>query len=329
MQRRRRLATLGAGLAAALIAIGASPALAERARGATKPAHDLTGVWTNAWYTKLQRPKALKGLVVTPAEAEAYEAPRRRHAGELIEKEDEVGQAETEFPDNGPGLARIHGEIRSSWITDPPDGRIPWTVAARKQLGIGTDRDKLPGVFDDVERRETDERCLTTPGAAAPIINSHDANLLQIVQTPAWLAIVGEKNHQLRIVRLVGARTIDAPSPASPPADWMGASEGHWEGATLVVETKGLRPGVTKISDELWLSDRAQVVERFTRSGPAELTYSFEVSDPTLFTRPWRAEMVFRPAEGQLFEYACHEGNYSLPSILAAARAAEREKAGR
>jgi len=232
---------------------------------------------------------------------------------------DVLGQNESEFPDNGPGLARIRGEIRSSWIVDPADGKVPWTEEARKRLYVGG---HPPEDYDNVEARDTDERCLTTPGAAAPILNSHDANLIQIVQAPGWLAIVGEKNHDTRIVRLEGAG--GGPNLAGLGAgglgSWSGASVGHWEGATLVVRTTGLRPGLTKIHDDLTLSDRARVVERFTRTGPTEITYLFEVDDPTLFTRPWRGEMVFRPAEGQLYEYACHEGNYSLPSILRAAR---------
>lgn len=279
------------------------------------PAHpapaDLTGTWTNAWYTKLQRPKAFKGLVVTAAEAAAYEAPRRAHNGELISKEDVVGQNESEFPDNGPGLARIRGEIRSSWITDPADGRIPWTDEAKAHVHIGRDSDD----YDNVEGRETDERCLTTAGGSAPIVNSHDANLIQIVQTQAWVAIVGEKNHETRIVDLARG-----PGAGQALGGWLGASVGHWEGPTLVVETTDFRPGLTKVSDELKLSSHARVVERFTRTGPREISYLFEVSDPTLFTQTWRGEMVFRPAEGPLYEYACHEGNYSLPSILAAAR---------
>jgi hypothetical protein len=284
------------------------------------PSHDLTGVWTNAWYTKLERPKAFKALVATPAEAVAYEAPRRALHGEIASVKDVLGQNESEFPDNGPGLARIRGEIRSSWIVDPPDGKVPWTAEARARLYIGT---HPPDDFDNVEARDTEERCLTAPGAAAPILNSHDANLIQIVQTPGWLAIVGEKNHDTRIVRLEGAGPAPAPGPDPRGAgvrNWAGSSVGRWEGATLVVETTGLRPGLTKIQDALTLSDHARVVERFTRTGPAEIAYLFEVEDPSLFTRPWRGEMIFRPAEGQIYEYACHEGNYSLPSILAAAR---------
>jgi len=291
-------------LAAAAAFVGAGGAACAGPRKS-----DLTGVWTNAWYTQLERPKAFKTLAVTPAEAEAYEAPRRALRGELVNKEDKIGQNESEFPDNGPGLARIRGEIRSSWIVDPADGRLPLTAQGKARIHP----DKPPPEdFDNVEARPTDERCLTVTGAMAPMINSHDGNVLQIVQTPQAVLILGEKNHDTRIIRLDGFTDLGG--------GWLGVSTGRWEGQTLVAETTGLRPGLTKISNGLWLSDKSRVVERLTRSGPNEISYLFEVDDPVLFTRPWRAEMVFRTAEGLLYEYACHEGNYSLPSILAAAR---------
>jgi len=317
------------GAAAAVASVGGAAWAGARAKA--PPPRDLTGVWTNAWYTKLQRPKAFTTLVVTPAEAEAYEKPRRAMNGEIVHEEDVVGQNQSEFPDNGPGLARIRGEIRSSWIVDPVDGKIPWTAQARERLHLGT---KPPEKFDNVEDRDTDERCLTTNSAGAPMINSHDANLIQIIQTKDHVAIVTEKNTELRIIRL-------ASDAAAEPAGGLGArygvSVGRWEGKTLVVETTRLRPGLNKIADDLWLSDQARVTEHFTRTGAAEINYLFEVDDPTLFTRPWRGEMVLRPAEGRMIEYACHEGNYSLPSILAAARqgnqtpeaASELAKAGK
>jgi hypothetical protein len=311
-----RRAILAAG-AAVLGAAGAGRA-AKAPALAPVPA-DLTGTWTNAWYTPLQRPKAFKALVATPAEAEAYEKPRRAHNGELISPKDELGQDESEFPDNGPGLARIRGEIRTSWIVDPADGRIPWTAEAKKRLYIGIP--DPPPDFDNVEARDTDERCLTANGDGAPLLNSHDANLMQIVQTPNWLAILSEKNHETRIVPIVGA---GPPAPPAAPGAIFGASTGRWEGQTLVVETTGFPKGLTKISDELSLTEQSKVVERFTRTGPAEITYLFEVSDPTLFTRAWKGEMVFRTAEGLLYEYACHEGNYAMPTILSGARKAEK-----
>ena len=302
------------GAAAALAGVSGAARAAPRIKAAPL-SRDLTGVWTNGWYTWLERPKEFKALVVTPAEAEAFEAPRRALSGDLLDPHDELGQATSEFPDQGPGLARIRGEIRSSWITDPADGKVPWTEAARARV---RPRSEPLEVYDNVEERPTDERCLTASGAGAPILNSHDTNLIQIVQTVDTVVIVAEKNHDARIVRI---GETPQPFESSPGfSGWMGVSTGHWEGATLVVETTGLRTGITKLSDSLSLSDRSRVVERFTRSGLREITYEFEVSDPTLFTRPWRAEMVFRPAEGQLYEVACHEGNYSLPSILSAAR---------
>ncbi len=280
------------------------------------PRSDLTGTWTNAWYTWLERPKDFTTLVVTPAQAEAFEHPRRALNGDLNDPRDELGQATSEFPDQGPGLARIRGEIRSSWIIEPADGKIPWTAEAKARVHP---KDDPPGAYDNVEARPSDERCLTASGAGAPITNSHDTNVIQIVQTPGALVIVAEKNHDARVVRIDGRPP--RPGELSPSlGGWMGVSRGRWEGRTLVVETTGLRPGITKLNDALSLSDRSRVVERFTRTGPREITYLFEVEDPTLFTRPWRGEMVFRPSEGPIYEFACHEGNYSLPSILSAAR---------
>jgi hypothetical protein len=306
------------GRRALLGGLTAAGALAGRVGAGPRTPGDLTGTWTNAWYTKLERPKDFKGLVATPAEAEAYEAPRRKMHGEIPSKDDDIGQNESEFPDNGPGLARINGQARSSWIVDPPDGRIPWTAAAKKRLSIGEKPPEVFDLFDNPEQRDTEERCLSAPGMGPPIVNSHDGNVFEIVQAPGWLAILGEKNHDLRLIELPGAA-------AAPfvPSDWHGRSVGRWEGATLVAETAGFRTGLTKVRDGFFVSDRARIVERFTRTGPGEMLYAYEVSDPELLTRPWRAEVVFRPAEGRLFEYACHEGNYGLPDILRAARRAE------
>ena len=297
-------------VALAAVAAGAGAAGAPRTSPAPPPA-DLTGTWTNAWYTDLQRPKDFKALVATPAEAEAYEAPRRALNGMIVDKDDELGQAASEFNDKGPGLARIRGEIRTSWITDPADGKVPFTQEAKARLRIGKEPVET---YDNVEDRPTDERCLSARGAGAPILNSPDTNLIQIVQTPGDIVIVSEKNHDARVI-LMG------PPPAWAPRDWMGVSLGRWRGKTLVVETTGRRPGVTRVGG-LSLSDRGRVVEEFTRTGPAEITYRIHVEDTTLYTRPWRAEITFRPA-GRMYEVACHEGNYSLPSILSAARQAE------
>ena len=182
---------------------------------------------------------------------------------------------------------------------------------------MGFGKPPPPEKYDHVEERPTDERCLTARGAGAPILNSPDTNTIQIVQTPGDIVIVSEKNHDARIIRMDGK----APAPWEP-RDWMGVSVGRWQGRVLVVETTGRRAGLTRTGG-LTLSGAGRVVEAFERTGPAEITYRFTVEDFSLYTRAWRGEMVFRPAGGLLYEYACHEGNYSLPSILSAARQAE------
>ena len=326
IDRRGMLAAAAAG-----VGVGAAWAGGRRPAPAKAPA-DLTGVWTNAWYTKLERPAAFKALAATPAEAAAYEAPRRAHGGEIIDSpQDALGQNATEFPDNGPGLARIRGELRTSWIVDPADGKVPWRPDAATARALG----QPSANFDNPEARDTEERCLTNPGAAAPILNDHDANLVQFVQTGdartgGWLAIYGEKNHQVRIVRILPAGQTPQIDPREQGVtDWLGTSLGHWEGATLVVETSAFRPGITLINRQLLVTGKARVTERFTRTptgtgaGPGEIAYTFQVTDETLYTQPIRGEMVFRPAEGAIYEYACHEGNYGLPNILAGARATE------
>jgi hypothetical protein len=324
-------------LLAAAAWVGAGAAWAGRKRPARAPAlapADLSGVWTNAWYTKLERPVGFKALAATPAEAAAYEAPRRAHGGEITDApQDTLGQNATEFPDNGPGLARIRGELRTSWIVDPADGKVPWRPDAQAQRAQG----QPSANYDNPEARDQEERCLSNPGAAAPILNDHDANLVQFVQTGdartgGWLAIYGEKNHQVRIVRILPPGETPRIDPREQGVtDWLGTSLGHWEGATLVVETCAMRPGITMINRGLLVTGKARVSERFTRTGAptgtqaglGEIAYSFEVTDETLYTQPIRGEMVFRAAEGAIYEYACHEGNYGLPNILAGARATE------
>jgi hypothetical protein len=293
------------GILAALVMAG--PAAAE----------DLTGVWTNAWYTQLVRPKEFNALVVSGAEAEAYEAPRRALSGRLPSPEDEVGQNESEFMDQGPGLAHIRGEIRSSWIVDPADGRIPWkpeALQARKAAREAQDGSS------NIEGRATDDRCLTIAGAAAPMINSPENNNLAIVQTADAVVLVGEKNHEYRIVHLDDAARLRPDLPSR-----LGSSVGRWEGKTLVITTTGWPVGLTDNYFGVTLTERAMVTERLSRTGPNELTYLFEVDDPNLYTRPWRGEMVFRPG-GPIFEFACHEGNYAMTNMLNAARIEEESK---
>lgn len=290
-------------------------------RDAASGAGDLEGTWTLGTFTEFQRPKDLNSLVLTPQQAESYEAPRRKLDGMLASKGEELGQPESEFNERGFALARVHGEIRASWITDPADGRIPYTAAAKARLGL--DKDSPPADnYDNPEDLNGSTRCLTNSAAGAPMIGAPDANLFQIVQTRDHVAIVTEKYHEVRIVRL-GADL----RPNAQASTWIGDSVGRWQGQTLIIETQGLRRGDTRRGSGLVLSEHSRVVEQFTREGPDVLLYRFTVDDPTLFTRAWRGEMAFTKAPGRIFEFACHEGNYSLPGILAGARLEEQSAA--
>ena len=301
------------GLALGLVAAAACAAdKPYRAPRTAFGAPQLEGVWTNATYTQLERPKEFKGLTASASEAKAFEARLATTGGVNIPREaDTLGQADSEFPETGGGMTRIRGEIRTSHIVEPADGKIPWTEAARRQLHIGEHDWQR---FDNPEQRSDNERCLAAASTGAPILSSEDANVLQILQTRDHVVVLTEKYHDARIIRLPGA-----PSPNGPPS-WLGDSVGHWEGDTLVATTANLRPGVTGHGDDLSLSPDTRIDERFTRIAPGEILYEFTVTDPSLFARPWRGEMVFATSPGRWFEYACHEGNYSIVTILQAAR---------
>jgi len=269
---------------------------------------DLNGVWTNASYTQLQRPAAFKTLVISEAAAKAYEATLAPTHGVRSFPGDTLGQIASEFNDSGEGLARIHGQIRTSWIVDPEDGHVPYTADAKKRLRFGE-----PDLYDNPEDLDDSLRCRYANGSAPPQMSSMDTNLVQIVQTKDYVVLSSEKNHDVRII------TLRAPRDPLRPASWSGDSVGHWEGKTLVVETKNFRDSLI---DRFFFvySKAATIEERFTRISPREIFYAFKVTDPSLYSQPWRGEMIFNTARGLMYEFACHEGNYSLPSILRAAR---------
>jgi len=307
--RERHLALVIGVLAAS--ALQAAPA---RVAHPTSGAPDLSGLWTNASYTRLERPGEFSTLIIGGEAARAYEAKLASHHGVPSNPAfDTVGQADSEYLDSGDGLARIAGQLRSSWIVDPADGRLPYTAEARRRLAAADSA-------DNPEQRPGFERCVVSPGSVPPMLSSNDDNLFRFVQTPDHLAIVAEKYHDVRIIPF-GHGAEPAPGGAGP-ASWSGNSVGRWEGRTLVVETRGFRADADR-RPFLYQSRGARVVERFTRSAPGELLYDVTVDDPATFTRPWRAEVLFRATKGPLFENACHEGNRSIVNILAGARYAD------
>ena len=144
---------------------------------------------------------------------------------------------------------------------------------------------------------------------------------LRIVQNPDIVAILVEFGQQLRMVPLK-----DVPHLPAGIRQWSGDSRGRWDGNTLVVETLNLHPQRAVANVEI---QQARLVERFTRTGPDTMDYQFTVTDPTTWTRPWTAALPIERSEGEIYEFACHEGNYGLLNILNIARWEETELARR
>ena len=129
-------------------------------------------------------------------------------------------------------------------------------------------------------------------------------------------------NHDVRMSRIEAERLPKAIQP------WLGDSIGHWEGETLVVETTQFNPGQSfrgSLRHAIYMSPDTRVIERFTRQGEREILYEFSVDDPKTYKSVWRAEVPLLAATGQIYEYACHEGNYSMMGILAGARDEEKK----
>ena len=346
---RKLLAAL-AFSAAALLA--AAPAMAQTdpavaAKGYKAPRNpwgqpDLSGVWSPATITRLERDPALKDrLVMTDAEAKALEGENAAFnakdlaKSDLSVKVDDLECGVKGFPrgpecgynnfwvDPGTKVLRIAGQPRASILVTPKDGRLPLKpeALARQRAQFGNAR---VGNFDGPERRPLGERCLVGFGSTSgpPMLPVLYNNHYQIQQTRDQVVIVVEMVHDARIIRL-----NDKHRPNAMPT-WMGDSIGWWEGDTLVVETTQFNPGESLrpyFDNTIYLSQDAKVTERFTRISKDQILYQFSVDDPKVYARPWKAEMPLNASKGPVYEYACHEGNYSLPGILAGARKAESE----
>jgi hypothetical protein len=229
--------------------------------------------------------------------------------------------------DPGNKVVRIDGVPRSSIVVDPADGRIPaLTDAGKKRMAERMGLEKKVGEFDGPEVRSLSDRCLTSFGSNAgpPMLpNYFYNNNYTIVQTKDHVMIMTEMVHDARIIRLGAAK--HAPAQVHP---WFGDSIGHWEGDTLVVETTNIHPTQLAESSPLGpyraASDQLKVTERITRTGPDVLNYKFTVEDPSALTASYSGELPFNRINEPIYEYACAEGNYALPGMLAGAREQER-----
>lgn len=285
------------------------------AAAAPAPPPSLDGLWTNTTATPFERPREFHGPTISDAQAAAFRAQQARPV-----ERDALGQRESEWYDPAAPMLRVDGKLRASIIIEPENGRLPYTPAARRL--VNRYEQAIESAFDGPEARPASERCLTgaSGSSGVPILPiRYNTNYL-IVQTPDHVAIWSETGGTARIIRL----NASSPLPRNM-RPWMGDSIGHWEGRSLVVETTNFNPEeVFKASRPLVISKDAKVTERFTRISADQILYDFTVDDPATFTRPWRGQTLFRATKGPIFEYACHEGNYSMLLELSGARRAEQ-----
>ena len=309
-----------------------APARTTRAAGWVVPRTadgrpDLEGVWENNSATPLERPKPFADK---PRLSDEELAMLERRARALFGPEAEAtfGDAlyTTLLADSRPrGLGATgsysqnwlpdrYFEHRTSLITDPVDGRLPPMTPAglkRRAAGSGFGR-----VGASVQEMSLQDRCIHY---GFPDLFAAYMAVYRIVQSTDSVAIQMEKIHDARIIPLDGRPHIRSSMP-----QYLGDSRGRWEGDTLVVETTNFHPKGNPMGGYSVLSDEnLRLVERFRRTADDTLEYTFTVDNPTMWTKPWTATINWKRSRGELFEYACHEGNYSLRGMLAGARADE------
>ena len=298
---------------------------------------DLQGIWTNASQTPLERPRELgTQRAFTIEQARNQEQAWLNYIDQRSAPSDPNRPPPTDtntalgydnfWVDMGTNVINIDGEFRTSIVIEPENGRIPFIErggidgAGRSGRPVGTNGQSL-GAYDGPEARPLGERCLLSFGSSSgpPMLPVMYNNNYQIVQTQDYALILVEMVHDARIIPL-----RDSFSGRSMPK-WMGDSIGYYEGDTLVVETGNFNP----LHSFRGSTPDLKVTERFTRVADGKINYRFTMEDPAVFSEPWSGEIAMyrRPAGEKMYEYACREGNYALPGILAGARMAESEAA--
>jgi hypothetical protein len=329
MTRNRLLVGGFAVLAAATLA----PVPAAAQSKASPPARtpdgkpNLTGIYSFSTITPLQRPEALAGkATLSDEEAVSFEASEnKRQNRDLFDPV--KGQPSAGYAPRAEGGvlsynefwyergSKLTGDKRTSLIVDPANGTIPFTDAARQRVAENRRRSDA-GVGDSYADRPLADRCIQGFNSGPPMTPGQYNNNVQIVQVPGTVVILNEMVHNARIIPTDGR-------PHTKLRFWSGDSRGHWEGDTLVVETINFRRETSLQGS----TASTRLVERFTRVDAETIKYEFTVTDPTSYTQPWTANLPMVRIPGPVFEYACHEGNYALPNILAGARAQEKEAA--
>src|SRR5215471_4253194 len=309
-------------VAAALAAFGSLSLVAAPAKPKAWTARtvdgqpDLTGNWSNATFTPLERPAAYANKeFFTPEEAAAFAKSGvdrlNNQAADDVHYDDAIWQSEN--------YRKSVSTLRTSLIIDPPDGKLPPLTEEARRRPLPPQAGSPDRIADSYETRTLGERCITWGNDGPPMTPpGYNANL-DILQGPGYVAVRNEMVHAARLIALDAGR----PHVGEKIRMWGGDSRGHWEGSTLVVET-------TNFNDKIRFRNSTRglhVVERFTRIDADTIDYRFTVDDPHTWTRPWTASIPLWKVPGPIYEYACHEGNYGLPNILRAQRVEDQKNA--
>jgi hypothetical protein len=273
---------------------------------------DLQGVWSIATITPFERPATL-GTKQVLTEQEAAELEQSNLLNNNQDRRDgagtdaDVARAYNDFWwDRG---TKVVSTRQTSLVVDPPDGRVPALTAEGQKRAT----ERATRGYDSWQDRSLWERCITR---GLPMIPGPYNNNYQILQTPGYVVILHEMIHDARIIPLGGQ-----PHVGTNIRQWFGDSRGRWDGDTLVVDT-------TNFADKANFRGSTQglhLIERFTRVNADTVKYEFTIDDPTTFTRQWTAAIPMARTDEQIYEYACHEGNYGMVNLLRGARAKETE----
>ena len=257
---------------------------------------DLQGIWSYVTSTPLERPGGSGPYIYA------------REDGD-----NRVGGYNSLFFDTIP---RGPKDRPPSQIVDPPDGHLPpKTPFAQKRKAEYEARMLRPATGP--EDRALFERCLIGFNSGPPIVPGGYNQNLQILQTRETVALYTEMIHTTRVVPMDGRLH-------GKLHQWNGDPRGHWEGETLVVDSVNFKDqGTGTLLIPVPMDENLHLVERFTLLDDKTLLYQYTVDDPTIWTRPWSGQLYMSRSDEQIYEYACHEGNYAMPAILGGARLEE------
>ncbi len=306
----------------AIVLVLALPVITAGQQPAANRRPNLEGTWNSATATPLERPSSLEDKpFFTEKEAEEFEreVARRNEEPPPTAKRTGTGTYNTVYREFGTAVVKTR---RTSIVTEPADGRIPALTPVAAEIK----RKRLEGLrkFENPEDLGLQDQCLTFLTAGPPMLPYTYNSNYQIVQTGNAIVIHAEMIHEARIIHMDGR-------PHLPPAirSFTGDSIGHWEGDTLVVDTTNFNDGGGFYGDaggNFGWDRNLHLVERFSYFDADTLLYQFEVDNPTAFTRPWKGELTMTRSSERIFEFACHEGNYSLTNMMRGYRATERKR---